>query len=90
MLGPHLRHAGVVSALGNALDLNNSVKVEDAGDILEMAGGGLATGLGLFALRQQGGETRRLASTPNMLAKLFDRPTCVLWSCNWSAVCSTC
>lgn len=66
---------GISGALGNALDINPSVKVEDAGDILEMAGGGVTTALGFLALRQEGGEKRKLPGTPNMLAKLFDRPT---------------
>lgn len=66
---------GISGALGNALDMNPSVKVEDAGDILEMAGGGVTTALGFLALRQEGGEKRKLPGTPNMLAKLFDRPT---------------
>jgi hypothetical protein len=68
--------SGGVSELGGgAFQLVPKMSLDNAGNIVEMVGGGIQTGLSAYALRQQQGQKRRLPVKQNMLAPIFDQST---------------
>jgi hypothetical protein len=64
---------GATGVIGSALQISDSTA--KAGNIVGIAGGAVSTVLSLIGLRQQRGANLPLGVAPNMLAKLFDRPT---------------
>src|SRR5215467_9869271 len=65
--------SGGTGVIGTALQF--SAGTTNAGNIIGVAGGAVSTVLSLVGLRQQHGGKLPLGVSPNMLAKLFDRPT---------------
>lgn len=66
---------GISELSGGAFQLVPNIKMENAGNIVEMVGGAAQTALSTVALRQQQGQTRTSKSRPNMLAPIFDQNT---------------
>lgn len=66
---------GVSEMTGGAFQLVPNVRMDNAGNIIEMVGGGLQTGLSAMALRQQQGSKRAMPAKANMLAPLFNQAT---------------
>ncbi|MBI4533755.1 MAG: hypothetical protein HY711_07385, partial [Candidatus Melainabacteria bacterium] len=62
----NLVSGGVGEVAGGAFELGQTRRSENVGDLLEMLGGAMQSGLGTLALRQQRGERRTFASDPNM------------------------
>src|SRR5215831_21339139 len=65
--------SGGTGVIGTALQF--SAGTTNAGNIIGVAGGAVSTVLSLVGLRQQHGGKLPLGVSPNILAKLFDRPT---------------
>ena len=63
---------GATGVLGTALQFKDTTA--KAGNIIGVAGGGVATFLSVIGIRQQRGGKQALGIAPNMLAKIFDRP----------------
>ncbi len=63
---------GATGVLGTALQFKDTTA--KAGNIIGVAGGGVATFLSVIGIRQQRGGKQALGIAPNMLAKFFDRP----------------
>lgn len=64
---------GATGVLGTALQFKDTTA--KAGNIIGVTGGGISTFLSFIGIRQQRGGKEALGVTPNMLAKIFDRPT---------------
>jgi len=71
----NLASGGVAEMAGGALQLIPNQKLDNAGNIIEMIGGGLQSGLSLWALRQQEGARLATPARPNMLAPILDQNT---------------
>lgn len=66
---------GIAELGGGSFQLVNNFPIDNAGNIVEMAGGAIQTGLSTMALAQQRGERRGMPLKPNMLAPIFDQTT---------------
>jgi len=64
---------GATGVLGTAMQFSDGTS--KAGNVIGVAGGAVSTVLSFIGLRQQRGGKLPLGVAPNMLAKLFDRPT---------------
>lgn len=62
---------GVMQEIGQAGEMR--VK-ETAGEEFELVAGGMTIALGALALKQESGKKQTVRGTPNLLAKVFDRP----------------
>lgn len=68
--------SGGVSELGGgSFQLVPNMKLDNAGNIVEMVGGAMQMGLSTYALKQQGGQKKRTPVRANMLAPIFDQST---------------
>jgi hypothetical protein len=63
---------GVSEILGGSFQISPKIGIDRTGNILEVVGGAMQTGLSTIALRQAGGEKKRVTQGDNMLAPLFD------------------
>jgi hypothetical protein len=64
---------GVSEVGGGAFQMVKNFQLDNAGNLIEMAGGTIQTGLSAYALRAQRGDRRRMPVKPNMLAPIFDQ-----------------
>lgn len=68
---------GALAMIGSGIQIGGGNAINNAGNLMEVAAGGLATGISTYALKQSSGEKRSAGVNPNMLAKLFDLPTSI-------------
>lgn len=66
---------GVSETLGGALQLVPNQQIDAAGNLAELVGGAVQTGLSGLALKQQAGGHPKVSAQPNMLAPIFDKKT---------------
>lgn len=71
----NLASGGIAEMAGGALQLIPNQKLDNAGNIIEMIGGGVQSGLSAWALRQQEGSKLATPTRPNMLAPILDLST---------------
>lgn len=66
---------GIAELGGGSFQLVDNFPIDNAGNIIEMAGGAIQTGLSTMALAQERGQRRGMPLKPNMLAPIFDQTT---------------
>lgn len=66
---------GALAMIGSGIQIGGGSAIANAGNVMEVAAGALATGISTYALKQSSGEKRSAGVNPNMLAKVFDLPT---------------
>ncbi len=66
---------GALAMIGSGIQIGGGSAIGNAGNVMEVAAGAVATGISTYALKQSSGEKRSAGVNPNMLAKLFNLPT---------------
>jgi len=66
---------GALAMIGSGIQIGGGLGISNAGNVMEVTAGALATGISTYALKQSSGEKRSAGADPNMLARLFNLPT---------------
>ncbi|CAN5729697.1 hypothetical protein BH10CYA1_BH10CYA1_50540 [soil metagenome] len=66
---------GALAMIGSGLQIGGGAAINNAGNVLEIAAGAVATGISSYALKQASGEKRSAGVNPNMLSRIFKLPT---------------
>jgi hypothetical protein len=65
---------GALAMVASGIQVGGGNAISNAGNVMEVGAGALATGISSYALKQSSGEKRSSGASPNLLAKLFDLP----------------
>ncbi|MBI2811645.1 MAG: hypothetical protein HYX67_12580 [Candidatus Melainabacteria bacterium] len=66
---------GALAMIGSGIQIGGGAAINNAGNVMEVAAGAVATGISTYALKQSNGEKRSAGVNPNMLARIFNLPS---------------